>query len=177
MDNAIEIENHQCGYNHKFTIRDISFNVERGKLTSIIGPNGAGKTTLFRAITGMLPVQQGTIRINGTDAFRMTHKARAKQLAIVNQTVEADFISIEDYVLMGRLPYHAPLQLFESKEDYAIAEKNMRLTGIWEKRAKLMNQLSGGEQQPLPGLSPNKRRFSCLTNPLPIWTYHTRCEY
>ena len=147
MDNAIEIENLQCGYNHKFTIRDISFTVERGKLTSIIGPNGAGKTTLYRAITGMLPVQQGSIRINGTDAFRMTHKARAKQLAIVNQTVEADFISIEDYVLMGRLPYHAPLQLFESKEDYAIAEKNMRLTGIWEKRAKLMNQLSGGEQQ------------------------------
>lgn len=147
MENAIEIKNLRCGYGHKFTIHDISFNVQRGKLTSIIGPNGAGKTTLFRAITGMLPVIEGSIRINDNDATRMTHKERARQIAIVNQTVEADFISIEDYVLMGRLPYHAPLQLFESSEDYAIAEKNMRLTGIWEKRKKLMNQLSGGEQQ------------------------------
>lgn len=147
MGNAIEIQHLQCGYGNKFTIHDISFNVGRGKLTSIIGPNGAGKTTLFRAISGMLPAQQGSIRINGADSSRMTHKARAKQIAIVNQTVEADFISIEDYVLMGRLPYHSALQLFEDKEDYAIAEKNMQLTGIWEKRKKLMNQLSGGEQQ------------------------------
>ena len=147
MENAIEIKHLQGGYGPKLTIHDITFNVPRGKLTSIIGPNGAGKTTLFRAITGMLPVKEGSILVNGEDSSRMTHKQRAQKLAIVNQTVEADFISIEDYVLMGRLPYHAPLQLFESKEDYAIAEESMKLTGIWNKREKMMNRLSGGEQQ------------------------------
>jgi len=147
MDNAIEIKQLQCGYGKKFTIRDVSFDVPRGKLTAIIGPNGAGKTTLFRAITGMLPVQEGQIQINGVPLARLTRKSLAKQLAIVNQTVEADFISVEDYVLLGRLPYHAPLQLFESAADFSIAEENMRLTGIWEKRNKYMNQLSGGEQQ------------------------------
>ena len=147
MDYAIEIERIECGYGQKFTIKDLSFQVPRGKLTSVIGPNGAGKTTLFRTITGMLPLKSGKIVVNGVPIDQMNHKMIAKHLAIVNQTVEADSISIEDYVLLGRLPYHTSFQLFESKEDYAIAEECMKLTGVWEKRHKLMNQLSGGEQQ------------------------------
>lgn len=147
MEDAIKIQQIQCGYGQKFAIRNVSFEVPKGKLTSIVGPNGAGKTTLFRAITGMLPLQAGEILIDGEPIHRMNHKTMAKHLAIVNQTVEADYISIEDYVLLGRLPYHAPLQLFESASDFVIAEECMRLTGVWEKRRKLMNQLSGGEQQ------------------------------
>ena len=147
MENAIKIEQIQCGYGQKFAIRDVSFQVPKGKLTSIVRPNGAGKTTLFRAITGMLPLQAGEILIDGEPIQRMSHKTMAKHLAIVNQTVEADYISIEDYVLLGRFPYHSPLQLFESASDFAIAEECMKLTGVWEKRHKLMNQLSGGEQQ------------------------------
>jgi len=147
MENAIEIKQLQGGYGSRSIIRDITFNVPRGRLTSIIGPNGAGKTTLFRAITGMLPVKEGTILVNGEDSSRMTHKERARQLAIVNQGVEADSIAVEDYVLMGRLPYHGPLQLFESEEDYAVAGESMRLTGIWDKRGEMMDRLSGGERQ------------------------------
>ena len=147
MDYAIEIERIACGYGQKFAIQDVSFQVPRGKLTSVIGPNGAGKTTLFRAITGMLPLKNGQILVDGESITQMNHKSMAKRLAIVNQTVEADNISIEDYVLLGRLPYHTPFQLFESATDFAIAEESMKLTGVWEKRHKLMNQLSGGEQQ------------------------------
>ena len=145
--NALEINHLYCGYSQKFHVRDVSFVVPKGKLTSIVGPNGAGKTTLFRAITKMLPLQKGEILLHGKSIFDLNHKALAQQIAIVNQTVEADFITIEDYVLMGRFPYRSTWQLFERGEDFAIAEENMRLTGIWEKREKHMNQLSGGEQQ------------------------------
>ena len=79
MENAIEIKHLQGGYGQKLTIHDITLNVSRGKLTSIIGPNGAGKTTLFRAITGMLPVKEGSILINGEDSSRLTHKQRAQK--------------------------------------------------------------------------------------------------
>ena len=70
MENAIDIKHLQGGYGPKLTLHDIPFNVPRGKLTSIIGPNGAGKTTLFRAITGMLPVKEGSILVNGEEIGR-----------------------------------------------------------------------------------------------------------
>ena len=39
-------------------------------VTGLLGPNGAGKTTLMRAITGLIDVNQGTVRIEGSDPRR-----------------------------------------------------------------------------------------------------------
>lgn len=144
---AIKIENLTCGYGSKFRISDISFEVPAGQFTAVIGPNGAGKTTLFRGLSGMLPVEKGKIWIEGEDVTLMTHKIKARKMAIVNQTVEAGFMTIEDYVLMGRLPYRTAFRLFETKEDFEIAEQSMKMTGVWKKKDKPMNRLSGGEQQ------------------------------
>lgn len=147
MGLAIKIEDLDCGYGDKFRISDISFEVPAGCFTAVIGPNGAGKTTLFRGISGMLGADRGKILIEGEDIAGLSHKERARKIAIVNQTVEAGNMTIEDYVLMGRLPYRTPFCFFESREDMEIAEENMRLTGVWEKKDKMMNRLSGGEQQ------------------------------
>jgi ABC-type branched-subunit amino acid transport system ATPase component/ABC-type branched-subunit amino acid transport system permease subunit len=43
---------------------DLTFSVKPGELFSIIGPNGAGKTTLFNMISGLLPADQGEIRLD-----------------------------------------------------------------------------------------------------------------
>ena len=138
---ALDVRSISCGYSpRKLTLHEVSFQVRQGEFVAIIGPNGAGKTTLFRAISGLLPLRSGSLRINNMDAKLLSHKERARQLAIVNQTVE-------EYVLMGRLPYHSQLQLFETAEDFAIAEESMRMTGILAKRRRHMDRLSGGEQQ------------------------------
>lgn len=147
MKNAIEINGLSCGYLNRFMLRDLSFDVPEGEFLSVVGPNGAGKTTLFRAIAGLLPVKRGMIRINGQDAADFSCKERAKKLAVVNQSVEADRLTVEEYVLMGRLPHHSVWQLFETATDYGIAGECMRLTGIWDKKDKYMDRLSGGEQQ------------------------------
>ena len=144
---ALKVQNMSCGYGSKFHLANVDFTIDQGSFTSIIGPNGAGKTTLFRAISGMLSIENGDIFLEGENLKTLSHKARARKIAIVNQSVEAGAMRIEDYVLMGRLPYRTPFSFFETKEDYEIAEENMRLTGVWEKRHKLMDQLSGGEQQ------------------------------
>lgn len=147
MEAALKIEDLDCGYGNKFRVSEVSFDIPAGSFTAIIGPNGAGKTTLFRAIAGLLKADRGKVLVEGADTAGLSHKQRARKIAVVNQAVEAGSMSIEDYVLMGRLPYRMPFRFFESEEDYRIAEENMRLTGVWEKRDKLMNQLSGGEQQ------------------------------
>jgi ABC-2 type transport system ATP-binding protein len=41
----------------------VSFTVRAGEVLGLIGPNGAGKTTLFECLAGLLPIDQGTIRL------------------------------------------------------------------------------------------------------------------
>jgi branched-chain amino acid transport system ATP-binding protein len=52
-------------------LQDISFDVGAGEIVGIIGPNGCGKTTLLNTISGFLPIDTGTISVNGTDVMNM----------------------------------------------------------------------------------------------------------
>jgi branched-chain amino acid transport system permease protein len=45
----------------------IDLSVARGELVSVIGPNGSGKTTLFNLITGLIPPDRGTVRLEGQE--------------------------------------------------------------------------------------------------------------
>lgn len=136
-----------CGYESKFNIRDISFSIRKGTFTGIIGPNGSGKTTLFRGIAGSLKSKTGKILLNGKNLAKFSYKEKAQNIAIVTQNIEASYISVEDYVLMGRLPYHGRFTFFESDKDYEIAYKYMKLTNTFHLKDKFMSRLSGGEQQ------------------------------
>ncbi len=147
MDKIFDIQGFSCGYSKKFHIKDINFSVSKGSLMGIIGPNGSGKTTLFRGITNELKVEEGKILLNGLNVATMSFRERARNFAIVTQNIESADIRVEDYVLMGRIPYHRKFQLFDTNEDIAIAEKYLQLINIEHLRNKLMNELSGGEQQ------------------------------
>jgi branched-chain amino acid transport system ATP-binding protein len=45
-------------------LKDVTFDIESGRIHGIIGPNGSGKTTLFNCITGLLKVTGGSIYLN-----------------------------------------------------------------------------------------------------------------
>lgn len=147
MEQFFQITNFSCGYPGKFLLKEVSFNVAKGDFVGIIGPNGSGKTTLFRGISGELPPLKGRMELKGMDTRKMNLKQRAQNIAIVTQTIEIGSMTVEEYVLMGRIPYHKQFQFFETKEDLAIAEKYMELTGVDKLKGKYMNALSGGEQQ------------------------------
>ncbi len=57
-------------------IADLSFEAPKGLATALIGPNGAGKTTVFNLVTGVYPVDAGTILANGIDVTRMRSRLR-----------------------------------------------------------------------------------------------------
>jgi len=143
----LQIEGLQCGYGDKFYISDITFRVKKGGFTGIIGPNGSGKTTLFRGITSELDLDAGKVMLNGKDLSEIDKKEQARNMAIVTQEIERASITVEDYVLMGRMPYRSTFQFFETKEDYRIAHKFLELTDVFHLKDKYMYQLSGGEKQ------------------------------
>ena len=62
----LAIDNLVAGYGYGSVLRGASLEVRGNSLTCLIGPNGAGKSTLLRAISGLLPVQSGTIRLGNT---------------------------------------------------------------------------------------------------------------
>jgi len=52
-------------YGHLVALDRVSFTIRGGEVLGLIGPNGAGKTTLFECLAGVLPMDQGTIRVGG----------------------------------------------------------------------------------------------------------------
>jgi iron complex transport system ATP-binding protein len=147
MRQFLEIDKFSCGYPGHFVLNEISFGIEKGHFVGIIGPNGSGKTTLFRGISGELPTLKGKIVLNGQQTQKMSLREKARNIAVVTQHIEVGNMTVEEYVLMGRIPYQRQFQFFETGEDIVIAEKYMKLTGIDNLRNKNMNSLSGGEQQ------------------------------
>ncbi|ADU29266.1 ATP-binding cassette domain-containing protein [Evansella cellulosilytica] len=53
----------------KEAIKDVSFQLEAGKVYGLWGRNGAGKTTLMRCMTGLLAVNQGSVTLNGKSPY------------------------------------------------------------------------------------------------------------
>lgn len=146
-DNFLSVKGLKSGYARSFMINHIDFEITKGSFTGIVGPNGSGKTTLFKTITGELSLMEGNIFLNNNHISSMQPKQKARKIAIVTQNTDAVDISVEDYVLMGRYPYKENFQLFDTAKDHELADKFMKLTGVSKFKNKLMNQLSGGEQQ------------------------------
>lgn len=48
-----------------YAVRNVSFKVERGESVGLIGANGAGKSTLLSLVTGVVPPDEGTVKVNG----------------------------------------------------------------------------------------------------------------
>jgi len=147
MNDFFQIKNFSCGYPGKFILEGVSFEINKGDFVGIIGPNGSGKTTLFKGISGELATLSGTSDLKYRSIQKMSLKERARNMAVVTQNIEVGNMTVEEYVLMGRIPYHRPFQFFETKEDITIAQKYMKLTSVNRLKDKYMNALSGGEQQ------------------------------
>ncbi len=88
-------------FDNRPVVRDVSLNVSRGESVGILGPNGAGKTTCFYMITGQIPVDSGSILLDGEDVTELPMYRRAR-LGIGYLPQEASVfrgLSVEDNIL------------------------------------------------------------------------------
>ena len=59
-------------------VKEVSLRLRRGEVAGLLGPNGAGKTTCFYMITGLIPVDYGTIALDGQDITKQPMYQRAR---------------------------------------------------------------------------------------------------
>jgi branched-chain amino acid transport system ATP-binding protein len=142
----LEITRLRAGYGAINVLWDLSLSVQPGKLTTIIGPNGAGKTTLLRAITGLVPVTQGAITLdgkplNGLPTWRMNEVSMA--MIPEGRMVFRD-MTVEENLMMGAFaPQHRASAPAKLEKSYVMFPR------LRERRKQLAGSLSGGEAQML----------------------------
>jgi ABC-type branched-subunit amino acid transport system ATPase component len=76
---VLEIKNLSKTFGGLKVIDDLSFSVERGERLALIGPNGAGKTTVFNLITGVYPVDSGSLFLEGNDITGLPSRYRIRR--------------------------------------------------------------------------------------------------
>lgn len=142
----IEINSLFCGYQKEIVLKNLSLCCNTGEITTIIGPNGCGKSTLLKAITGILPVKSGDIKINGTSLCDLSHQKRAQKIAYLSQGKNIPDITALRMVLHGRFPYLSYPRKYSSS-DYDLARQAMDKMGILSLGEKRLEELSGGMRQ------------------------------
>jgi iron complex transport system ATP-binding protein len=144
----VEIKDISCGYGRRMVLTGVNMRIDRGEFVGIIGPNGSGKTTLLRAISGFLPLVKGRITFEGRKREHIARREQAQKMAVVTQSSDqTPLFSVEEYVVLGRLPYRGSLQFMETTRDIVVAQRAMELTGITHLKGRMIGELSGGERQ------------------------------
>lgn len=84
-------------------LRGISFEIPRGGVVALVGASGAGKSSLVNLLPRLFDVNEGAIRIDGTDIKQFDVDSLRAQFAVVSQDVFLFNDSIEENIRCGRL--------------------------------------------------------------------------
>lgn len=141
----IEIKNIFKKYGNKNIVNDVSFNIEKGKITSFIGPNGAGKSTVLSIITRLINNDGGEVIIEGKELSQYDNKELSKKIAILKQSNSINLkLTIRELVSFGRFP-HSEGNL--TKEDEVYIDEAIEYMNLKDIQHKYLDELSGGQRQ------------------------------
>jgi len=136
-----------CGYSGLPVIKELSLSVNEAGFIGVIGPNGSGKSTLVKALTGVLGLMEGEVKLMGKDISRMSARAIARSVAVIPQETSIFFsFTIEEIVSMGRHPHVGRFRKMDLS-DLDIVERAMQYTDTAHLRDRYINSISGGEKQ------------------------------
>ncbi len=131
-------------YKNRPVLRDVSIRIEQGEAVALLGPNGAGKTTCFYIITGLIPLDGGSIALDGQDITSLPMYRRSR-LGIGYLPQEASIfrgLSVEENI-RGVIQTQ-PLNLDDQEE---LLENLLVEFSISHLRRTQAIALSGGERR------------------------------
>lgn len=126
-------------------LRDVSISVRASEAVALLGGNGSGKSTLVRTLLGILPHQQGEVKLFGhsvpgfRDWWKVGYVPQHSAIAVSNATVR-------EIVSTGRLAHHRPFQWL-NRGDREVVARTLDLVGLADRAAWPFRSLSGGQKQ------------------------------
>ena len=127
-------------------IKGVSFAVAKGDVVCIVGPSGSGKSTLLRCINALVPINSGSIRVEGQEVNdeKLDRLALRKKVGMVFQQYNLfPHKNALDNLMM------APVKVLRQnkKEVRERARKLLEKVRLFGKEAAYPGELSGGQQQ------------------------------
>ena len=139
--------------NEKKALNGIDLTLNKGDFVTVIGGNGAGKSTILNMITGVYPVDCGTITIDGVDVTKLPEHKRAKFLGRVFQDpmtgTAADMEIEENLALAARRGKPRTLRNGVTKKEKEQFKELLKMLdlGLENRLTSKVGLLSGGQRQ------------------------------
>jgi ABC-type nitrate/sulfonate/bicarbonate transport system ATPase subunit len=122
-------------------LADFNLTVDGGRFITVVGPSGCGKTTLLRMAAGLIPLESGEIRLDGTRL-----QGPSPKMSMVFQSIGLmPWKTIHGNVALG-IQLQAHRQKLVAKE-IALVDATLAMVGLKGFEHYYPHQLSGGMQQ------------------------------
>jgi glutamate/aspartate transport system ATP-binding protein len=142
----IVLENVQKSYGRTQVLRDCTATVNLGEVVVVCGPSGSGKSTLIKCINGLVPIDRGTITVDGVSVTDSS-----TDLPTLRTHIGMVFQNFELYPHMTALQNVSLAQVHVLKRSRADAdarsEQLLARVGLSNKLSSRPDELSGGQQQ------------------------------
>jgi branched-chain amino acid transport system ATP-binding protein len=148
MPFALEAEHLYAGYGKATVVRDLSLAVPEGATVALLGPNGAGKTSTLGALTGIVKVSSGAIRLNGRNIAGLSayHRAKLGLTLIPEGRGVFPGLSVGDNLAIAADSAQGVGPAWKRDQLKRVAEM---FPGLSRRTNQRSGSLSGGEQQML----------------------------
>ena len=133
-------ENASLGYDGKPIVTDLSFTVNAGDYLCIVGENGSGKSTLMKTILNLTAPLAGAIRMEGLRPTEIGYLPQQTQ-------VQRDFPASVQEIVRSGFQGQCGLRPFYTREEKAVAARNLERLGLGGFERRCYRELSGGQQQ------------------------------
>ena len=146
---------HPGTVNEKIALDGVSLTLETGQFVTVIGGNGAGKSTMLNAVAGTLPIDSGSIVLDGVDITHMPEYRRAKYLGRVFQDpmmgTAGDMWIEENLALAAMRGKRRGFRWGVKKEDREFFRQQLATLelGLEDRLTVKTRLLSGGQRQAL----------------------------
>jgi ATP-binding cassette subfamily B protein len=148
---TVEYDDVTFGYGDEPVVEDIEFTVGSGETVALVGPTGAGKSTVLKLLLRLYDVDDGVIRVDGTDIRETTIRSLRQSMGYVSQDTYLFYGTVEQNITYGTFDAtreevveaakmaeaHAFVQNLPDGYDTEVGERGVKLSGGQRQRLSI----------------------------------------